>query len=88
MALAAVALNGAKYFGSTFGSIRACSLPLAAGGTIFAGRMYDVFGSYDLAFDVFLVICVAASVLLFFIQPNKFSVKSAQGDGAGAGTGA
>ncbi len=64
----------ANYFGRrSFGTIRGFAAPIMAGvsmvGPIFAGRVWDVTGSYDLSFTIFAGVFVIAFVAFAFAKP-------------------
>ena len=66
----------ANYFGRrSFGTIRGFAAPIMAGvsmvGPIFAGRVRDVTGSYDLSFGIFAAVFVVAFVAFALAAPAR-----------------
>ena len=62
-------------FGRALGVMNLTMMPITAMAAPFAGRMYDTFGSYDMAFQVYIGIIIAAAILLTFLKfPDEGSV--------------
>ena len=66
----------ANYFGRhSLGTIRGFTRPVqmvaGAGGPVFAGLVYDLRGSYDIAFTVFLAAFVLAAFFILFASPPR-----------------
>ncbi|HUA32115.1 MAG TPA: MFS transporter [Candidatus Binataceae bacterium] len=53
---------GLKRFGSIAGATGVCQTIGAAVGPILTGKIYDVTGSYSLAFDLFIVACICGVI--------------------------
>ena len=71
-----ISLAWADYFGRTsLGAIRGLSAPFglaaSAAGPVVAGVLFDVVGSYQIAFAVFVVAFWAGAALVFLAQPPK-----------------
>jgi MFS family permease len=56
-------------FGRVMGLTSPCMLPLQCTGVPFAGFIYDVTNSYDVAFMVFFGVYVASAAMLLFFRP-------------------
>lgn len=61
---------GARSFGTVMGLMNPVNMVSSLVAIGFIGRAFDVTGSYDLAFQVFLVVAVAAAVLAVMITPR------------------
>jgi len=53
---------GLRRFGSIAGVTGVCQTIGAAVGPILTGKIYDVTGSYSLAFDLFIVACICGAI--------------------------
>ncbi len=62
------ALFGQRGFGFIMGLMRPAMMPLQVAGIPFAGWMFDVTGSYDNAFMIFLGLYAIAAVAVLFIR--------------------
>lgn len=62
------AVFGRLSFGRVMGLMAPCMLPLQMLGVPLAGRIYDVQGSYDLAFKLFIVMYLIAMVILIRLR--------------------
>ena len=63
---------GRERFGAVLGLMRPAMFPIQIIGVPFAGWVFDVYGSYDPAFQVFLCLYVAAAVAIsFYRAPPK-----------------
>ena len=60
---------GRKNFGSIFGAIQGLSTFGGVAGPIIAGLVYDIKGSYSLAFTSFAIIMGFTSLLVLFLKP-------------------
>jgi cyanate permease len=58
---------GRLSYGKTMGLLRPFQLPLHAIGVPFGGWVFDVTGTYDLAFQVYLLAYVATAVAIAFL---------------------
>ena len=66
---------GRERFGAVLGLMRPAMFPIQIIGVPFAGGVFDVYGSYDPAFQVFLCLYVAAAVAIsFYRAPPKVAV--------------
>ena len=66
---------GPHSFGRALGVMNLAMMPITALAAPFAGRMYDNFGSYDVAFQVYIGIIIMAAILLYFLKfPDEGSV--------------
>ena len=67
-------LFGQARFGFIMGLMRPAMMPLQIAGIPFAGWVFDSYGSYDLAFEVFLILYLVAAIAIGFTtntQPDK-----------------
>ena len=62
---------GRERFGAVLGAIRPAQFPIQILGVPFAGWSFDRTGSYDLAFEIFLVIYFFAAVAFLFYRAPK-----------------
>lgn len=64
-------LFGRREFGKVMGLMRPMMLPIQTIGLPLSGFIYDRVGSYDLAFDLFLILLVVAISTTWFMIPRK-----------------
>jgi cyanate permease len=62
---------GRLSYAKAMGLIRPVQLPIAALGNPLAGWIYDVTGSYTLAFQIFTAMYVVATVAVLAIRPRR-----------------
>ncbi len=62
---------GRKSFGTIAGWSRALTIPVGVAGPILAGWIFDVTGSYEIAFILFAVTLGIAAVIMTFARPPK-----------------
>ena len=62
---------GRERFGAIFGFNASAMFPIQIVGVPFAGWVYDVYQSYDPAFQVFLGLYLFAAITIAFIAPEK-----------------
>jgi MFS family permease len=55
-----------QHYGTLFGMVNFCFSIGVACGPLFAGYLFDIYGNYNLAFKIFLVIYAAAIIMGFF----------------------
>ena len=67
------AIFGQAGFGFVMGLMRPAMMPLMVTGIPFAGWVFDTYGSYDMAFKVFLVLYLIAAVSIGFVSNTKGS---------------
>ncbi len=62
---------GRKSFGTIAGWSRALTIPVGVVGPVLAGWIYDVTGSYEIAFVLFAVTLGISAVVMIFARPPK-----------------
>lgn len=62
---------GSRSYGSANGLLQPLSLPIVVLASPIAGFVYDQLGSYNLAFQIFLVILLVTAPMLYFIRSGK-----------------
>jgi MFS family permease len=75
-------LFGRKRFASISGLAAPFRMIGSVVGPIFAGYVYDVYGNYRLAFYVFTVLALMASVTFLLVRPVENQVVDGSGPGS------
>ncbi|MEM7078282.1 MAG: MFS transporter [Pseudomonadota bacterium] len=66
---------GRERFGAVLGAIRPAQFPVQILGVPFAGWIFDRTGSYDLAFETFLLLYVLSMVIFVFYRAPSFTTQ-------------
>lgn len=62
---------GDRYLGEIYGAMTLTLLPGGALGPVFAARLYDLLGSYDVAFGVFALLNAGAFLALLLVRDER-----------------